>query len=321
MIKTLFGWTLPTQPPEKSIIVFPHTSYWEVLVWLLVSKKNMFLLTNPNYYNWASQWIYKTLHLIPSTQIEENQGRGLVSELVKRYKDSDISLLLSPKGTIKKKTWKTGYYYLAHGLGVKIYPLILDYEKRIGYFGEPCDPNSQDETGCKDFLIAQFKKGVEFNLKNVEYERKYDITTQNPYERIFPFDFCVISLLAFVPYLLLLVKHNHYLLSGLGSTALVSSFIYHYRQEGYKKPVENIRRVEHASVYATVILSVFKVAPFYRKLGYSFYLSLLLSYFFLRCGYPRAPRKPRGKYLLYHSIYHLLGGIGMLQLAEAIVYN
>ena len=320
ILDIMFGWNLPKKPKEKCIIVFSHTSYWEFLLWIFFLKQNIFLLTNPKYYNWATKWIYNALNLIPSTRIEE-KGLGLVAHLIKRLKDTDDSILLSPKGTTKKRKWKTGYYYIARNLGVKIYPLILDYEKREGWFGDSCDPNTDTEPWCKEFLITQFKKGVEFNLENVEYTRDYNIITQNPYERIFPFDFCLVSLLAFIPHILILLKHNYYLLGGLGSIALVSSSIYHYCQEGNKKSVRYVRLIELGSVYPTFIMILFKALPHYRTLSYSCYLNFLLGYFFLRCGYNRELQKNRRKYILYHSFYHILVALGMIQLTESFVYS
>jgi len=321
MIELLLGWKkLNHYPKKKCVIVFSHTSYWDLLIWFLYFRNTSFVLVNPNYYNWATKWIYNALNLIPSTRIED-KGLGLVGYLSKRFKEGDCSLILSPKGTVKKKEWKTGYYHIARGLGVKIYPFILDFEKREGYFGPPCDPNTNTEPWCKDFLITQFKKGVEFNLENVEYARDYDIITQNPYERIFPFDFCLVSLLVFIPHILILLKHNYYGLGGLGSIALASSFIYHYRQEGENKPVKYIRWVELGSVYSTFIMILLRAYPYYRTLSYSCYLTFLLGYIFLRCGYHRELQKKRGRYTLYHSVYHILVALGMIQLTESFVYS
>ena len=57
---------------------------------------------------------------------------------------------------------------------------------REGWFEKPCDPIKNAEPWCQEFLLTQFKKGVEFNLENVEYR---DTMHQHPYELIFPFDF------------------------------------------------------------------------------------------------------------------------------------
>ncbi len=319
MIKTLLGWKkLKDYPKEKCVIVFPHTSYWDLLIWIIFFEKNMFLLANPNYYNWATKWIYTALNLIPSTRLEET-GFGLVSQLVQRFKGNKNSIVLSPKGTIKKKKWKTGYYYIARELGVKIYPFILDFEKREGWFEKPCDPIKNTESWCQKFLLTQFKKGVEFNLKNVEY-RDNNTLHQHPYERIFPFDFCLTSLLVFIPHILILLKHNYFLIGGLGSIALASASVYHYYREGNDKNVKYARLIELWSTYTTFILILFKAIPYYRTFSYSCYLTFILGYFFLRCGYNRNSTKTRGKYIIYHSFYHILISLGMIQLTESFVY-
>ena len=322
MLEIIFGWkSLPMMPKERCVVVFSHTSYWDFLIWIMALKKNAYLLTNPNYYNWTTKWFYNVFNLIPSSRIENKEGGNLVDCLVKRFRRNDSSLILSPKGTVKKKEWKTGYYHIARGLGVKIYPLILDFEKREGWFGNPCDPSASPEPWCQDFLKSQFKQGVEFNLDNVEYVRDYNIITQNPYERCFPFDFCLISLLAFVPHILILLKHRYWFSGGLGIVALINSLIYHYRREGAETPVIYIRPLEIGSVYVAFLTILLQALPHYKKISYSCYFSLLLGYAFLRCGYNRGHREKRGKYAIYHSFYHLLAALGMIQLTESFVYS
>lgn len=320
MLEFILGWEKLTHyPTEKGVIVFSHTSYWDLIVWLMYFKKTLFILIAPNYYNWATKWLYDALHCIPSTRIEKRNG-GLISQLVHLFKNNESSILLSPKGTVKKKAWRTGYYHLARELGVKIHPFIIDYEARKCWFGEPCDPKLNTEPWCQDFIIKQFQTGVDFNLENVEYSHPYNAVPQNPYERLFPFDFCLVSLLAFLPQLFILLTHNYYLLGGLGSIAFWSAFMYHYHHEGNKKNIKWIRLIELWSVYGTFILILLKAIPYYKTLNYSCYLTLFLGYFFLRCGYKRNATKKRGKYHIYHSFFHILGALGMLQLTESFVY-
>ena len=319
MLEILLGWDkLTNYPTEKGIIVFSHTSYWDLIVWIMYFKPNLFLLTNPNYYNWSTKWIYDILNLIPSSYLEKRNG-GLVEKLVNQFKNRNEFILLSPKGTIKKKSWRTGYYHLARELGVKIYPLVIDYEKREIWFGEPCDPTNNPEPCCKEFLITQFKRGVEFNLDNVEYSRQ--TISKYPYEHLFPFDFCLVSLLGFLPTIFILLLNHYYLVGGVSCIAFGTSFVYHYYHEGNKKNVHWIRLIEIWTVYASFILVLANAFPYYKTLSYSCYLTLILGWFFLRCGYGRTALTTRGQYYIYHSIFHILGSIGTLQLTESFVYG
>jgi len=324
MLETILGWeTQPHYPDKKRIIVFSHTSYWDVIVWLILFKKsstNSFVLFDPRYYTWATKWLYDLLHCIPSTRLE-NRGGGLIGQLVERFRHKNESICLSPKGTVKKKAWRTGYYHLARKLSVKIYPLIIDYEERKIWFGEPCDPNNNTEPWCQEFLVNQFKTGVDFNVENLEYLHPYNAVLQNPYERLFPFDFCLVSLLLFLPQIFILLIHNYYLLGGMSCVAFTSAFVYHYYHEGNKKNIKWIRLLEIGSVYSTFFLILLKAIPYYKTLSYSCYSTLLLGYFFLRCGYKRDSTKKRGKYHIYHSIFHILGALGTLQLTESFVYT
>ena len=321
MLETILGWEkLSNYPTEKGVIVFSHTSYWDFIVWLMYFKKSLFILINPGYYTWATKWIYVLLHCIPSTPLENRNG-GLIGQLVERFRHKNESICLSPKGTIKKKPWRSGYYHLARELGVKIYPLVIDYENRKGWFGEPCNPNNNTEPWCQEFLVNQFKTGVDFNVENLEYLHPYNAVLQNPYERLFPFDFCLVSLLLFLPQIFILLIHNYYLLGGMSCVAFTNAFVYHYYHEGNKKNIKWIRLLEVGSVYSTFFLILLKAIPYYKTLSYSCYSTLLLGYFFLRCGYKRDSTKKRGKYHIYHSIFHILGALGTLQLTESFVYG
>ena len=276
------------------------------------------MLINPNYYTWATKWIFDLLHCIPSTCIKKRNG-GLISHLVERFMYKNESICLSPKGTVKKRPWRTGYYHLARELDVNIYPFVIDYEERKAWLGNPCNPNDNTEQWCQEFLVAQFQNGVEFNLDNVEYPRK--TPSKYPYEHIFPFDFCLVSLLAFLPQIYILIQHGYYLLGGASWISFCSAFVYHYYHEGNKKNIKWVRLIEQTSVYVTFCLILLNAFPHYKTWGYSCYLTLLVGYFFLRCGYGRNPTTKRGKYYIYHSIFHILGAVGMLQLTESIVYS
>jgi 1-acyl-sn-glycerol-3-phosphate acyltransferase len=49
-----------------------------------------------------------------------------------------IALGLSPEGTRRKlHRWRTGFYYVAHGAGVPIVPVALDYSTRTIRFFDP----------------------------------------------------------------------------------------------------------------------------------------------------------------------------------------
>ena len=78
MLEIILGWEkLTNYPTEKAVIVFSHTSYWDLIVWIMYFKPNLFILINPNYYNWSTKWIYDILNLIPSSYLEKRNG-GLV---------------------------------------------------------------------------------------------------------------------------------------------------------------------------------------------------------------------------------------------------
>ena len=64
--------------------------------------------------------------------IKRNVAQGTVAQTIAEFTKRDgLVLVVSPEGTRQKVTrWKTGFYHIAHGAGVPICPISLDYAKR-----------------------------------------------------------------------------------------------------------------------------------------------------------------------------------------------
>src|SRR3990167_758827 len=77
-------------------------------------------------------WFLRSLGAIPSSKINEH-GKGAVSRIVEEIsKHKKFLLLLSPKGTIVKREWRTGYRWIAEGLECDICVIGADFiTKRI----------------------------------------------------------------------------------------------------------------------------------------------------------------------------------------------
>ena len=67
--------------------------------------------------------------------------------------------LISPKGSILKKDWKSGYYYISKQINVPIIAVGLDYEQKTIYIGKPID-NQLDEPIIKNKLYHDLSKIV-----------------------------------------------------------------------------------------------------------------------------------------------------------------
>jgi 1-acyl-sn-glycerol-3-phosphate acyltransferase len=77
----------------------------------------------------------------------------MVDEFARRER---LILAITPEGTRKRVArWKTGYWHIAHGAGVPILPVGLDFARRKVVIGQPMptsDSHEHDEAALKAFF-------------------------------------------------------------------------------------------------------------------------------------------------------------------------
>ena len=69
-------------------------------------------------------------------------------------RDNRTYFLLSPKGTIARREWRSGYYHIARTLGAPLLAAGLDYEKRSIIVSTAISPDNTEET-VKEFLYQK----------------------------------------------------------------------------------------------------------------------------------------------------------------------
>ena len=75
------------------------------------------------------------LRLFGGVPTDRSNPRGVVGQMVARFADSEkLWVVLAPEGTRRQvKHWRSGFYHIAVGAGVPIFPVYFHYpEKRIG---------------------------------------------------------------------------------------------------------------------------------------------------------------------------------------------
>lgn len=117
------------------VCVFSHTSYYDfffmVLYYLSYPKelKNLKTLIKPDYFKYIGWFLYR-IGGIPSTNIAYKNG-GNVIKIVDVLKSSKSSqLLISPKGTICKGDWRSGYFHIAKLLKAPLIAIGVDYDDK-----------------------------------------------------------------------------------------------------------------------------------------------------------------------------------------------
>lgn len=183
-----FGWKPPPDGLEKLfstykriVIVYPHTSHYDAILMLLYKKaypnfgKRLKFLIRPDLTEvpLLGNFLMKE-GAIPSMFIQIKNG-GRSREIINYLNTQDsFCFLLSPKGTIRKSEWKTGYYYITKGTGSYIMALGLDYKKREIVYNEVYpykgnDINFPSEEYMRNYLQYQLRNIPQINPENVEY--------------------------------------------------------------------------------------------------------------------------------------------------------
>ncbi len=142
---------------DKAVVVFSHTSYVDFYILLLYlfsepgKLDNVKILVKPQPFAYAG-WILRKLGAIPATKVSEKNG-GAVNRIVNQLKNQEtFILLLSPKGTILKQEWRSGYYHIANELNAQIIAAGLDYETKSIHLSQGIS-SSFSEAHIKNYLM------------------------------------------------------------------------------------------------------------------------------------------------------------------------
>lgn len=166
---------------DRTVLVFSHTTYADfyiLILYILAHPNRLNLiktLVKPQPFEYAGPLLRK-LGAIPATKVEDKNG-GAVNRLVAELNQFDKFLfLISPKGTIINRPWRSGYYHIAKSLNAPLMVAGLDYEtkqvivsKEISY--------EEEEPIVREFLQNEIKKIVPlFPEEEVVPIRKHDAT-------------------------------------------------------------------------------------------------------------------------------------------------
>lgn len=149
---------------NRSVAVFSHTSYIDFYLFLLYflayprRLNHIRTLMKPQPFQYAG-WLLRRFGAVPATRVDEKNG-GAVSRIVRDLKQWDkCMLLISPKGTIVKQEWRSGYYHIAKQLDAHLLVVGLDYEHKYPAASEPIF-HKETESEVRDLLFNDLKKIV-----------------------------------------------------------------------------------------------------------------------------------------------------------------
>jgi 1-acyl-sn-glycerol-3-phosphate acyltransferase len=150
---------------KRSVLVFSHTSYADFYILILyllaypTKLDKVRTLVKPQPFEYAGYFLRK-LGAIPSTRVEDKDG-GAVNRIVSELKALDTCIfLISPKGTIVNRPWRSGYYHIAKELDAKIMVAGLDYEKKSVIIFDAYSCNEYDESDIQSILQSDMSNIV-----------------------------------------------------------------------------------------------------------------------------------------------------------------
>ena len=142
MSRTLGRWTLSLMRwnvsgeipnlPKLVLIAAPHTSNWDFVVAIaakLALGLEVRFLGKDTLFVGPLGWVMRALGGRP---VDRAASHDVVKEMVAEFARADRLILgLAPEGTRKRvERWRTGFYHIAHGAGVPIVPVALNFGER-----------------------------------------------------------------------------------------------------------------------------------------------------------------------------------------------
>jgi hypothetical protein len=325
LINKLFGWqdidsaTIPSMP---AVFLVSHSSYWDIfVVWLFSFTpgfKNLHSIAKPQFRAWYYWPIRSQMRFLYASRVED-KGAGTTQSLLHQFETLPSTaanpkhILLSPKGTTQNKPWRSGYYYFAKGAEMKIYPLILNYSTRIITIGTPIDPAATQLEDATAALQQQLGQTRVINLEAAEYP--IHDPHGCPYESMFPFDMCCVSLLTFIPYWIALLQQGFYSQAALTLACVTTAWKYHLDHEGsHSANPAAYQRIEANLAIVTMAHHLAHHVWLRGSLPSIFLLTFAIGGFYYLNSIPRGFLPRRGKYVVYHSFYHMMVAIAAFSL-------
>jgi 1-acyl-sn-glycerol-3-phosphate acyltransferase len=149
------------------MIVAPHTSNWDFVVGLFaklalglrarfIAKHTLFRGPFGSFLRWLGG--------IP---VDRKAAGGVVESAIEILRTGDkVYLVLTPEGTRKKvPAWRSGFYRIAHGAGVPIFPVAFDYRKRAITFAPLFAPTGDYEADLPA-LRSHFDAAMAYRPEN-----------------------------------------------------------------------------------------------------------------------------------------------------------
>ena len=158
-----YGWKISGEAPseKKSMLLgAPHTSNLDYFLTLaLIHHLGLPLkyLIKDNLFKGPMAWLLKSLGGIP---VDRKKTNNLVESMIATIEKQDEILMgVLPEGTRKYTDyWKSGFYHIAYGAGIPIYPVKIDGTNKHVEIGSRMTLSGDIEKDMSQ--LAEFFKGI-----------------------------------------------------------------------------------------------------------------------------------------------------------------
>jgi 1-acyl-sn-glycerol-3-phosphate acyltransferase len=121
------------------IIAAPHTSNWDFVVGIAAKLGlglQVVFLGKDTLFRFPLGPLMRGWGGIP---VDRSSSNDVVARIVEEFRRRDrMVLAVAPEGTRKHvERWRTGFYHIAHGAGIPIVPVALNFGERAIQIGKP----------------------------------------------------------------------------------------------------------------------------------------------------------------------------------------
>lgn len=353
------GWHLPSDKMLNDILqhetpvvyLIQNTSYWDFVLAVLyigatksTYRFRIILSSTVAHKFWFLSPLFFLYNCILSPSIrEKNRGSSQVMiENLRQDKCKNPIVLIAPNGSTKgsiHSAWRTGWYYIAKGIGAKIGTIGINYHplvRSIQAGTAPTmlvDPQTMTIENAEHFLRGGIAKiypkfatesTVKLRVPRITCEF-HDITFDSqassqpnislsyanvPEHATAAIDMVMFTSVLFILPVIACVLANQYDLFYFGFVSMYYSVLYHYSYEQDHK----YKRFDAVSSVLTICLFVWRVLTLEHELLKWSTLSLLACTLHLyRCVTGREKMLYRSfNYTWFHSAFHVMASLTVM---------
>ena len=143
------------------MIAAPHTSWWDFPLGLLVRSANRLkikYLGKHTLFEPPFGFLFRWTGGIP---IDRTSRHHVVDSLIEAFnKHDEMAIVIAPEGTRKKvDKLKSGFYFIAKGVGIPVVMVTFDFGNKIVSFSQPIEMTEDKEADIKK--VWEHYKGVQ----------------------------------------------------------------------------------------------------------------------------------------------------------------